>query len=262
MTVKVPDTAQCHNCRYLLRGLPNPVCPECGQPFDPEDPDSYYNPARPKRSIMQRLIRVFTPDGPHSVADLGWIVILTLVAIFANSWMPFIFRRENTLRSSLMAGLPLTSVLLLGVIVDLVWRCHIRARARGTGNDRILRNFEEGRTRWRWAIACVVIWSVTTLYPWPAYLRFYASWPSLQREAEALLAGEGNRPVWRRIGLYDVEMIYGMHKGIVFFQVGHNWDVRYGFAYRPDGPRPWNDRYGHHRIRWRWVLPGWYMEGW
>jgi hypothetical protein len=59
-----------------------------------------------------------------------------------------------------------------------------------------------------------------------------------------------------------VEMIWGMHKGIVFFQVGHHSDLRYGFAYRPDGPPPWDDRYGMNDISWRWVLPGWYMEAW
>lgn len=28
----------CPNCGYCLRGLHDPRCPECGQPFDPDDP--------------------------------------------------------------------------------------------------------------------------------------------------------------------------------------------------------------------------------
>lgn len=265
MTVKVPDTAQCQNCRYLLRGLPNPICPECGHPFDPEDPDSYHDPARPKRSLLRRLIKAITPDGPHGLVDVSLIAGLTLAVVLESLWMQFIIYREPMPSlCCLIPGLPITSSLLAGVIFDFVWRVRVLVRARRTGDSRILHNFKEGRTRWRWAIACIVIWFVTTVYPWPAYLRFYASWPSLRREAQALLAGEGNRAAWRRIGLYDVEMIYGMHRGVVFFQVGHSLDMRYGFAYRPNGPPPWADAetYGQHGIRWRWVLPGWYMEAW
>ena len=33
MTVKVPDTAACLGCGYLLRSLPEPRCPEYGRMF-------------------------------------------------------------------------------------------------------------------------------------------------------------------------------------------------------------------------------------
>lgn len=33
--------ARCLTCEYLLRGLPESVCPECGRAFDPSDPSSY-----------------------------------------------------------------------------------------------------------------------------------------------------------------------------------------------------------------------------
>ena len=32
-----PDDAQCRRCGYLLRGLDDPVCPECGTGFDRAD---------------------------------------------------------------------------------------------------------------------------------------------------------------------------------------------------------------------------------
>ncbi len=32
---------RCLNCGYILDGLPENRCPECGRPFDPEDPDSF-----------------------------------------------------------------------------------------------------------------------------------------------------------------------------------------------------------------------------
>src|SRR3954471_8848655 len=32
---------RCLECNYVLRGLPEPRCPECGRYFDPTDPSSY-----------------------------------------------------------------------------------------------------------------------------------------------------------------------------------------------------------------------------
>ena len=32
---------RCLDCAYILDGLPEHRCPECGRPFDPDDPDSY-----------------------------------------------------------------------------------------------------------------------------------------------------------------------------------------------------------------------------
>jgi hypothetical protein len=32
---------RCSRCQYVLTGLPEPRCPECGQEFDPDDPATY-----------------------------------------------------------------------------------------------------------------------------------------------------------------------------------------------------------------------------
>jgi len=263
---RIPDTARCLKCGYLLRGLPEPRCPECAQPFDPEDPDSYYDPARPKRSVIRRLIRLVGPDGPHSASDVFLVVLLTIAVITKNASIRHVFSLRPEIYEPpccVALGIPLVYVLLAGVIVDLVWRWRVRAKARRTGNGRVLENFARGRTRWRLAIVCLVVCCVTIVYPWPVYARFYASRRSLQREAQACLAGKGSYAGWRRVGLYDVEYLHGWHKGYIFFQVAHDGDGRrYGFAYRPKGPAPWNDRVGGRRIRWRPVSPGWYVEAW
>jgi len=261
MNQHVPDTARCLNCRYLLRGLPEPRCPECGHPFDPNDPDSYYDPARPKRSALRRFIHRLTPDGPHSPSQAFWIVLLTLGVVWGNASIPQVFLLQPDVGDP-PCCLPLVYLLLAGMILDLVWRRRIRAKARRTDDERILENFQRGRRRWRLAIACIVLSCVTAVYPWPVYGRFYLSWWSLRREAQACLAGDGNFVRHRRIGLYNVEDFYGWHKGYLFFQVGHRGDLRYGFTYRPNGPLPWNDRIGGRRIHWRWVFPSWYMEAW
>ncbi|UCF34575.1 MAG: hypothetical protein JSV78_04585 [Phycisphaerales bacterium] len=37
----MPKEARCLGCGYMLRDLPEPVCPECGRSFDPADPTTY-----------------------------------------------------------------------------------------------------------------------------------------------------------------------------------------------------------------------------
>lgn len=35
------DAKRCLGCGYILEGLPEPRCPECGRAFDPHDPVTY-----------------------------------------------------------------------------------------------------------------------------------------------------------------------------------------------------------------------------
>ena len=37
----------CRGCEYILDGLPEPRCPECGRPFDPDNPNTYWKGRRP-----------------------------------------------------------------------------------------------------------------------------------------------------------------------------------------------------------------------
>jgi hypothetical protein len=57
----VPDNARCLGCGYELRGLPEPVCPECGRAFDPGDPktfDARTAAQRRRRLILRVLVLV------------------------------------------------------------------------------------------------------------------------------------------------------------------------------------------------------------
>ena len=49
----------CLGCHYNLRGLKDPRCPECGRPFDPDNPETYYlgRKGRPMGAIAQRWCR-------------------------------------------------------------------------------------------------------------------------------------------------------------------------------------------------------------
>jgi rRNA maturation protein Nop10 len=51
----MPEHARCLGCGYMLRGLPEPVCPECGRSFDPADPTTY--DPNPPGSRRRRWVR-------------------------------------------------------------------------------------------------------------------------------------------------------------------------------------------------------------
>jgi predicted amidophosphoribosyltransferase len=65
----------CKTCRYDLRGLPEPRCPECGNEFDPNDASTYYAELPWEPSPVVRII-------------LRGVVIL-LIAVFAAAVIMF-----------------------------------------------------------------------------------------------------------------------------------------------------------------------------
>lgn len=40
---------RCLRCGYNLNGIENPLCPECGRPFDPTNPDTYFHSGTRRR---------------------------------------------------------------------------------------------------------------------------------------------------------------------------------------------------------------------
>jgi hypothetical protein len=55
----------CLGCGYPLDGLPEPRCPECGTPFDPNDPDSF----REDVGALQPLYRAANSSEAHALRD-------------------------------------------------------------------------------------------------------------------------------------------------------------------------------------------------
>ncbi len=55
---ELPAGARCSKCAYLLRGLHQSVCPECGQRFDPSDSASFAITPQRRRWIRQFAIAV------------------------------------------------------------------------------------------------------------------------------------------------------------------------------------------------------------
>lgn len=61
-------TMRCINCSYPLRGIPEPRCPECGTPFDPDDPKSWAPENPPPR-------RALALGGSFSGAFAAWLLV-------------------------------------------------------------------------------------------------------------------------------------------------------------------------------------------
>ena len=69
----LPDDALCLTCNYALRGLTSPRCPECGRPFDPDQPLTF-NQGRPLdrwSKLLLRPIGRWAPIALWSLAALG-----------------------------------------------------------------------------------------------------------------------------------------------------------------------------------------------
>src|SRR5262245_57642286 len=55
----IPYTAACIACGYRLCGLSHPRCPECGNAFDPADPQTFdiYGPGPIRRLLLSSVVR-------------------------------------------------------------------------------------------------------------------------------------------------------------------------------------------------------------
>jgi len=74
------DGALCLGCNYPLRGLRSNRCPECGRPFDPDDPWTM-NIGRPMPPLVRRFIA--PPARP------AWIVFFVAIGaiLWGSAWL-------------------------------------------------------------------------------------------------------------------------------------------------------------------------------
>lgn len=101
--VSETDPKRCLGCAYILEGLPEHRCPECGRGFDPDNPRTYFIRFRSGRRYLFYSIvaAVATFLGPVVawLNDLGiigslptWLLIVT--APFAGMLVPCGFVAE------------------------------------------------------------------------------------------------------------------------------------------------------------------------
>ena len=79
----------CHDCGYNLRSAPEPRCPECGRPFDHEDPRTVHDPYAPRWRTSIFGLSMPAALGFVSLFGLGWLTLtLMFHGGFASTGMP------------------------------------------------------------------------------------------------------------------------------------------------------------------------------
>ncbi len=80
-----PDHKRCLGCGYILDGLPEPRCPECGRGFDPARPETYFVTAKARTGAIHLGLALLAPAilmVPWSLAgSLGGNAICGLMAL-------------------------------------------------------------------------------------------------------------------------------------------------------------------------------------
>ena len=215
----LPPGARCLRCDYLLRGVSEPRCPECGQPFNPSDPDTIRLPGR-KPPWWQRYGD--TPSWWH----LATICALTLWFLEAAS-RPFAGPFSGSSVTAAFCFVPLLLLFLIGNYVTCLIALPIRRKhAHQSSKTRPIRG------KWKWLVSplCLVIMLWAFKSDQPLRIRFALSRPSLETVARNVLAGS---PVsgHRLIGLYWIDTVEKTYDGGVFFQTGTDLIDSCGFWY-------------------------------
>lgn len=100
------NAARCLTCGYLLQGLPDPICPECGRAFDPSDestfdtrPPGWRRRRRIKRGAVALAVAVllfaFAPRGilngelTFTYSICGAQTTIYRRELKASGWLPF-----------------------------------------------------------------------------------------------------------------------------------------------------------------------------
>ncbi|HMQ14773.1 MAG TPA: hypothetical protein PKC49_02255 [Phycisphaerae bacterium] len=219
------ESARCRHCGYLLRGLPERVCPECGGAFDPNNPDSYADPQRRlewlRRERRQALRMFVAPPGVVTYFVLVWVWAWQFKPTYSlAAWHRLVDHQATPIVFAL--ALLLLLWLPAGALIHRRLSPVMYPRWRGQGVR-------------RWGIFALLLLSVVGLaQPWVAWARFQLSRAALEAEVSRALQTR-NPPRFCRIGRLDVEYLHlNWPRGGVFVQAEHDeHDARYGFTWIP-----------------------------
>ncbi len=237
----LPPDARCYKCNYLLHGLTEPRCPECGLPFDPTDPLTYLDPST-RLEWWERLGQ--QPAWWHTFAVLA----LTGSALYSQSEGTSLFGLPRQLFYVMLLA-PLIGIGLVVMYLEYLIAAGIR---RGIARDKGQKR--GGRWSWQWLVTplCAVLLVLGAWTRFPLLARFAASRGAFEAAASDVLAGKAvATPGW--FGLYHVDRIEIVREH-VFFQTGRDLVDPHGFGYfflqKPD---PYAGTRGCIAPRWHWM---------
>lgn len=103
-TLAIPAAASCKKCGYVLRGLCDPRCPECGNPFDLYDPTTY-TVRQPRRFLNNRWKLLTSCSVLGVVGNLFLDIPLRFLVIFPSIfWSDSLFQRHRSVWLLLTGG--------------------------------------------------------------------------------------------------------------------------------------------------------------
>ncbi len=231
MPTQLPENARCLHCNYLLKGLPENKCPECGHTFDPANTDSFRIDAK-----RRRLVRLALPPGPlHTRLSL----IVAFLLLFESS------------DPGGAASIPLLTCALYLLSIALLIAYVVRLAASFcfaiTDHGRAGTIRKARLAHWRWWLfpVCIAVLASTELTNWPLQIRFKLSHAAFEAEAARYQSSQPSSGVTqssnsRRIGLYYVDRIIVSDAGpgsrTILFVTTSFFRGAWGFARTANGP--------------------------
>ena len=107
---------RCKHCRYRLENLPDNRCPECGNAFDPNDPETLYDPSIANKIMILLMI------ASYIISYL--FVLFTLPNFMPDPTPPPLSERlPNAIPEAIApTAIPLVFFLMCWSVIDLVHR--------------------------------------------------------------------------------------------------------------------------------------------
>ncbi len=199
MPAQLPDNARCLQCDYLLRGLNENKCPECGANFDPANPTTYREPQIPAH--IYRWVR------PASR------IVPPIVAVFAVT-LQYAARGSREFDRFLAIAL-LAIGLALGL--DTLARKHARneIRRQAPDNTQHQDSWPDDRHRLMpiaWTVIALVLLTSIVGINIPLLVAFQFSRPALEREIASIrtrvpYGTPGFVVLNKRVGAFDVSAV-------------------------------------------------------
>lgn len=238
MSVDASEQVRCLECGYCLGNPTRPVCPECGRPFDPDDPRTFRTIVFPWPAWSRRSPRLW---------HLRLVIAFCLVVLKHPS--------EPSLNIPFLPAC--FAILMLPVVIlDYATRA---AAAAWTRKHALADTRAPGASaRWRWwvAPACLALLTLAIDSDLPLRVRFALSEPALAREyhARAKLFTIGRHSPTGWIGLYHIRYIEFLPDGSLAFVCDGYKGHRTGFIYSADGSTP--------RGLTKQLTPNWHVASW